>query len=154
MLRYQVVVESTLARPLDMTREEAVLKAGPYYHHTPIERAESVATHGLIPDYDSEKYDTLPEVPARIVCVAPHQNRRKYLSAVASWSDSGAVATFRIDAEDILTLRFDLDRTNSELAGIKRRVGSDDFADLLLGGADLMVFDLIPASLLRRVQVD
>lgn len=132
-----------------MTRDEAVLAAGPYYHTTPIERVDGILASGLVPDY--EMYEFVPCVNEAIVCVAPSRNRRKYLNTIASKSEQGAAAIFEIAAETILTLRYDLDCTNTELALIKQRLESDDFATLLFAGADLMIFDPIPVAALKRV---
>lgn len=132
-----------------MTREEAVLKAGPFYHVTPVECVDRIELQGLVPSY--ELYETIPGIDGGIVCVSPHRNRRKFLHAIADKSESGSVAIFRIAASHLLDLRLDLDRTNTELSLLQSRLRTSEFSTLLLGGADLMLFDPVPPNHLQRI---
>ncbi len=134
-----------------MTRSQAILKAGPYYHASDAKNIESIASKGLVPS--GEMYEVIASVKEPIVCVAPLVNKSKYIAAIASNSDTGRVVLFEIDSDFIANARCEIDCTNTELASRITRLGTNDFASLLADGADLMCFDTIPPNVIRQVPV-
>lgn len=132
------------------SRQDAVRAAGPYYHVTPVENVNGIMANGLDPaKWDRGGYMIVGMGDRPFMCLAPARNQHKYIHAIAAKTSSGRVAMLEVDADMVSQLNHELDSSNTELAMQQAALRTTDFNTLLAAGADLLCFDVIPASAIR-----